>query len=102
MATSKEEMYAKFQPWVLATYGDSAKTKTITVRKAARIRALLSTSDKVNFNFSHFEIVEVLVVVENHIGGQITLLIYKGLILMDMSVDQSGKLLNETTFSEAA
>ena len=47
MATSKEEMYAKFQPWVLATYGDSAKTKTITVRKAARIRALLSASDKV-------------------------------------------------------
>ena len=47
MATSKEEMYAKFQPWVLATYGDSAKTKTITVRKAARIRALLSTSEKV-------------------------------------------------------
>ena len=46
--------------------------------------------------------VEVLVVVENHIGGQITVLIYKGLILMDMSVDQSGKLLNETTFSEAA
>ena len=47
MATSKEEMYAKFQPWVLATYGDSAKTKTITVRKAARIRALLSTNEKV-------------------------------------------------------
>ena len=100
MTGSREEMFAKFQPWVLATYGDSAKTKTITVRKAARIRALLSTSDKVNFNFSHFEI--VLVLVENHIGGQITLLIYKGLILMDMSVDQSGKLLNETTFSEAA
>ena len=50
MATSKEEMYAKFQPWVLATYGDSAKTKTITVRKAARIRALLSASDKVTFH----------------------------------------------------
>ena len=51
MATSKEQMYAKFQPWVLATYGDSAKTKTITVRKAARIRALLSTSEKVKLNF---------------------------------------------------
>ena len=46
--------------------------------------------------------VEVLVVVENHIGGQITVLIYKGLILMDMSVDQSSKLLNETTFSTGA
>ena len=55
MATSKEEMYAKFQPWVLATYGDSAKTKTITVRKAARIRALLSTSEKVKLKtFSNF------------------------------------------------
>ena len=45
--TSKEEMFSKFQPWVLATYGDSAKTKTITLRKAARIRALLSSNDKV-------------------------------------------------------
>ena len=99
MATSKEEMYAKFQPWVLATYGDSAKTKTITVRKAARIRALLSASDKVTFhNFWHFE----MVLVEKHIGGQITVLIYKGLILMDMSVAQSGKLLNENTFSTSA
>ena len=43
---SKEEMFAKFQPWVLATYGDSAKTKTITVRKAMRIRALLLASDQ--------------------------------------------------------
>ena len=37
--TSKEEMFSKFQPWVLATYGDSAKTKTITLKKAARIQA---------------------------------------------------------------
>ena len=44
---SREEMYAQFQPWVLATYGDSAKTKTITLRKAARIRALLRTTGKV-------------------------------------------------------
>ena len=42
---SREEMFAKFQPWVLATYGDSAKTKTITVRKAMRIRALLLAGD---------------------------------------------------------
>ena len=67
MATSKEEMYAKFQPWVLATYGDSAKTKTITVRKAARIRALLSTSEKVKLIFLTFEIVDV----EKNMGGQI-------------------------------
>ena len=38
---SREEMYSKFQPWVLATYGDSAKTKTITIKKAERIRTLL-------------------------------------------------------------
>ena len=31
-----------FQPWVLATYGDSAKTKTITLRKAYRIQGRLS------------------------------------------------------------
>lgn len=35
-ATTRAEMYNKFQPWVLATYGDSAKTKTITRKKAAR------------------------------------------------------------------
>ena len=36
MLVCREEMYNKFQPWVLATYGDSAKTKTITRKKAAR------------------------------------------------------------------
>ena len=35
-AVSREDMYSKFQPWVLNTYGDSAKTKTITRRKALR------------------------------------------------------------------
>ena len=39
MAGPRQEMFAKFQPWVLATYGDSAKTKTITLKKAARIQA---------------------------------------------------------------
>ena len=33
---SRQEMYDKFQPWVLSTYGDSAKTKTITRKKATR------------------------------------------------------------------
>ena len=37
------EMFDKFQPWVLATYGDSAKTKTITLKKAIRIQAGLIT-----------------------------------------------------------
>lgn len=30
-------MFEHFQPWVVSTYGDSAKTKTITQRKYARI-----------------------------------------------------------------
>ena len=44
--TSREEMFAKFQPWVLATYGDSAKTKTITARKAMRIKDLLVAEER--------------------------------------------------------
>ena len=35
----RQEMFDKFQPWVLSTYGDSAKTKTITLKKAIRIQA---------------------------------------------------------------
>ena len=31
------------KPWVLATYGDAAKTKTITTKKYARIVALLKS-----------------------------------------------------------
>ncbi|GLG94807.1 Zinc finger protein 454, partial [Gryllus bimaculatus] len=30
-------MFQHYQPWVIHTYGDSAKTKTITLRKYARI-----------------------------------------------------------------
>ena len=41
-------MYDKFQPWVLNTYGDSAKTKTITMKKAERIVKLLQSKDKVS------------------------------------------------------
>ena len=40
-------MYEKFQPWVLSTYGDSAKTKTITMKKARRIVKLLQSKEKV-------------------------------------------------------
>ena len=36
---TRQEMFDKFQPWVLATYGDSAKTKTITLKKAIKIQA---------------------------------------------------------------
>ncbi|XP_047002574.1 uncharacterized protein LOC124619955 [Schistocerca americana] len=33
----RDDMFRNYQPWVIATYGDSAKTKTITLRKHARI-----------------------------------------------------------------
>ena len=42
-SNTRKTMYDKFQPWVLATYGDSAKTKTITLKKAIRIQAGLIT-----------------------------------------------------------
>ena len=48
MAGPRQEMFAKFQPWVLATYGDSAKTKTITLKKAARIQAGVTTVSTVD------------------------------------------------------
>ena len=47
MAAAKQIMFDKFQPWVLSTYGDSAKTKTITRKKAQRIVALLQSNEKV-------------------------------------------------------
>ena len=46
-AATRQTMYDKFQPWVLATYGDSAKTKTITMKKARRIVKLLQAREKV-------------------------------------------------------
>ncbi len=39
-------MYDNYTPWVMGTYGDSAKTKTITTRKYARIVALLRSLEK--------------------------------------------------------
>ena len=49
-------MFDAFQPWVLATYGDSAKTKTITARKYARILRTLqgqeaNSADNSKFRF---------------------------------------------------
>ncbi len=37
VSVSKAEMIASYQPWVILTYGDAAKTKTITLSKYARI-----------------------------------------------------------------
>ena len=39
-------MLDQYRPWVMKTYGDSAKTKTITARKYARIVAHLRSNDK--------------------------------------------------------
>ena len=47
-------MFEKFQPWVLATYGDSAKTKTITTKKARRIVKLLQSKEKVTNNWCSY------------------------------------------------
>ncbi|KAE8747223.1 hypothetical protein FOCC_FOCC006090 [Frankliniella occidentalis] len=37
VSVSKAEMISSYQPWVILTYGDAAKTKTITLSKYARI-----------------------------------------------------------------
>ncbi|EDV31960.1 uncharacterized protein Dana_GF14281, isoform A [Drosophila ananassae] len=52
----REIIYALFQPWALSTYGDQAKTKTITLRKKARILKALegkehSRPDSSKFRF---------------------------------------------------
>ena len=62
-SSTRQTMYDKFQPWVLATYGDSAKTKTITTKKARRIVKLLQAKDKVCFSLEVFKmLVEMLVI----------------------------------------
>lgn len=52
----REVIYELFQPWALKTYGDQAKTKTITLRKKARILKALegkehSRPDSSKFRF---------------------------------------------------
>ncbi|EDW75745.1 uncharacterized protein Dwil_GK15032 [Drosophila willistoni] len=56
LATEREIIYELFQPWALKTYGDQAKTKTITLRKKARILKALegkehSRPDSSKFRF---------------------------------------------------
>lgn len=53
---SKADLLAAYQPWVIQTYGDLAKTKTITLRKYARILRTLrgeecNSSDSSKFRF---------------------------------------------------
>ena len=42
-AEARKIMWDQYQPWVMGTYGDAAKTKTITTKKYGRIVALLRT-----------------------------------------------------------
>ncbi|KAG8272310.1 hypothetical protein J6590_043788 [Homalodisca vitripennis] len=37
MATMRDEMFQRYQPWLLGAYGDLKKTKTITLKKYDRI-----------------------------------------------------------------
>lgn len=52
----KLALFTTYQPWVIQTYGDSAKTKTITLKKYARILRTLrgeecNSSDSSKFRF---------------------------------------------------
>lgn len=56
LVSEREIIYELFQPWALKTYGDQAKTKTITLRKKARILKALegkehSRPDSSKFRF---------------------------------------------------
>lgn len=51
---NKEEMLAAYQPWVIQTYGDLAKTKTITIKKYARILRTLRGDEIVSADNSKF------------------------------------------------
>ncbi|GAB0096813.1 hypothetical protein DMENIID0001_123810 [Sergentomyia squamirostris] len=52
--TQREKMIELYQPWVLKTYGDLAKTKTITLRKQARIIKALHGQETNNPDSSKF------------------------------------------------
>jgi len=47
-AIRRQHMKDVFQPWVMQTYGDTAKTKTISRRKADRISKILRGEDSSN------------------------------------------------------
>lgn len=53
-ADNKEDMLAAYQPWVIQTYGDQAKTKTITIKKYARILRTLRGEEVVSADNSKF------------------------------------------------
>jgi hypothetical protein len=53
-SNTKEDMFDHYQPWVLQTYGDSAKTKTITLRKYARVLRTLRGEESNSVENSKF------------------------------------------------
>lgn len=52
---SRKAMFEAFQPWILQTYGDSAKTKTITSKKYNRIVKTLRGEEINNIENSKFQ-----------------------------------------------
>lgn len=54
LADNKDDMLAAYQPWVIQTYGDLAKTKTITLKKYARILRTLRGEEVVSADNSKF------------------------------------------------
>lgn len=53
-ANPKTDMLSTYQPWVIQTYGDLAKTKTITIKKYARILRTLRGEEVVSADNSKF------------------------------------------------
>ncbi|XP_076320094.1 nucleolar protein 4-like [Tachypleus tridentatus] len=51
---NKGEMYENFKSWVMKTYGDSAKTKTVTRKKYTRIITILKGEEHSNAENSKF------------------------------------------------
>jgi hypothetical protein len=47
-------MFDHYQPWVIQTYGDSAKTKTISLRKYARVLRTLRGQESNSVENSKF------------------------------------------------
>ncbi|KAH8031800.1 hypothetical protein HPB51_020918 [Rhipicephalus microplus] len=53
-SASPEQMYEGFQAWALRTYGDSAKTKTVTRKKYQRILKILKGEEQTSAENSKF------------------------------------------------
>lgn len=53
-SSTKEDMFDHYQPWVIQTYGDSAKTKTISLRKYARVLRTLRGQESNSVENSKF------------------------------------------------